>query len=131
MNAETISKKVTLSMVLIVEDDYASRELLQDTLEDKNRLYISVEDGLSAIKTIKDNPDINLVFMDIRLPKMDGVEAMKKIKSLNKNIIVIAQTAYLYSLEQDRTNYLNQGFDGFIEKPFNLVVLNEIIERYI
>ena len=117
-------------IVLIAEDDYASRELLKTKLEEHKREYITVVDGLSAIETIRNNPDVRLVFMDIRLPEIDGIEAMKKIKQLRKNVVVIAQTAYLYSVDREKQIYLSSGFDGFIEKPFNLDVVSTIIEKY-
>lgn len=120
----------TTSKVLIAEDDYASRELLKNKLEEHKREYIAVEDGLSAVETIRNDPDVRLVFMDIRLPEIDGIEAMKKIKQLRKNVIVIAQTAYLYSVDREKQIYLASGFDGFLEKPFNLDIVSNIIEQY-
>ena len=118
------------STVLIAEDDFASQELLKNKVEEHNRRYIAVQDGASAVEMIRKYPEVNLVFMDIRLPEIDGIEAMKQIKKLRKNIIVIAQTAYLYNCERDRQIYLDIGFDGFIEKPFNLDLISNILNRY-
>jgi CheY-like chemotaxis protein len=116
--------------VLIAEDDYASRELLRSKMEEHNCEYFLAEDGKSAVDLFVQHPDINLVFMDIRLPEMDGIEAMKQIKGIRKNTVVIAQTAYIFSVEKDKQLYLSNGFDEFIEKPFNLDHLSRLIEQY-
>jgi two-component system, cell cycle response regulator DivK len=120
----------TEDTILIAEDDYASLELLKNKLEEQCKKYIAVEDGRAAVEAIRQNPKVKLVFMDIRLPELDGIEAMKQIKSLRKNVVVIAQTAYIYSVEHDKVKYLKSGFDGFVEKPLNLDIIGEIVNKY-
>ena len=77
--------------VLIAEDDYASRELLKTKMEEHNCDYFIAEDGATAVDIFSKNPEIQLVFMDIRLPEIDGIEAMKQIKGISKNTIVIPE----------------------------------------
>ena len=55
---------------------------------------------------------------------------VKEIKKIRENVIVIAQTAYVSSVETDRRKYLANGFDDFIEKPFPMNTLSELIEKY-
>lgn len=116
--------------ILLVEDDYASSEIIKTGLLNHNREYIHVGDGASAIEKMKEFPEINLILMDIRLPIMDGIEAMKKIKKINTDVKVIAQTAYFVSAIEDKNKYLETGFDDFIEKPILMSHLSEIIKKY-
>jgi CheY-like chemotaxis protein len=64
---------------------------------------------------VLNNPDIDIVLMDIQLPVMDGYTALSKISEIRKNIVVIAQTAY--GLLGDKEKILNSGFNDYIIKP--------------
>ena len=127
MSAE---KTKQLNKVLLVEDDFASSEIIKNSLEKHKREYIHVTDGASAIESCRDNPDINLILMDIRLPILDGIKAMQEIKKINNDVKVIAQTAYFISAYEDKNKYIASGFDDFIEKPFHMSQLSEIITKY-
>ncbi len=61
------------------------------------------------------NPDIDLVLMDIKLPTIDGYEATRQIRKFNKDVIIIAQTAY--ALEGDREKAIAAGCNDYISKP--------------
>ena len=73
------------SKVMIAEDDFASGGIIINRLEHYKKKFILVKDGLSAVERIRKDPDIQVVFMDIRLPGMDGIEAMKEIKRIREN----------------------------------------------
>ena len=101
--------------VLIVEDDEDSAVYLEAILarQDVN-LYFAVS-GKEAIEMVKKHSDIDLILMDIKLPVMDGYEATRKIREFNREVKIIAQTAY--ALEGDRAKALQAGCDDYISKP--------------
>ena len=81
---------------------------------------------MEAVKIATENPDIDIVLMDIELPDIDGYEATKRIKA-QRNIPIIAQTAY--AMQGDRENALQAGCDGYISKPINKEELFALIEK--
>ena len=88
--------------ILIVEDDEISDLLLSIWLKEISREILHAKNGLEAIEICRNNPDIDLLLMDIRMPVMGGYEAAKQIRQFNKNIIIIAQTAHAF--EGDNEN---------------------------
>jgi CheY-like chemotaxis protein len=101
--------------VLIVEDDLSSRLYLNKILERAEVVTFNAGDGHEALEIIRENPDIELVLMDIQLPVMDGYMTARKIRELRKNIIIIAQTAY--GLMDEKEKIIESGFDDYIIKP--------------
>jgi len=101
--------------ILIVEDDISSRLYLNKILEKTGAVLISACDGKEAIEAASENPDIEIILMDIQLPVIDGYGAAKKIREFGSNVIIIAQTAY--SLLGDREKIIASGFDDYIVKP--------------
>ena len=83
--------------ILIVEDDEISYSLLSLTLQKISKEVLHAITGVEAVEACRDNPDIDLVLMDIRMPKMDGLEATRQIRQFNKDVIIIAQTAYAFA----------------------------------
>jgi len=84
--------------------------------------------GIDAVETCRNNPDIDLILMDIQLPDMNGYEATREIRKFNKSVIIIAQTAY--ALTGDRELTLKAGCNDYISKPIDKRVLNEMIQKY-
>ena len=80
--------------ILIVEDDEISYSLLTRMLQNIKKTVFHAINGIDAVEVCRNNPDIDLVLMDIRMPEMDGHEATRQIRLFNKNIIIIAQTAF-------------------------------------
>ncbi|MFP4025886.1 MAG: PAS domain-containing protein [Thiohalospira sp.] len=126
---EVMMEKWTNLKILIVEDDEDNLEFLRRLLQ-KNGAVVEVAlTGEEAIECIQRDANINIVLMDIRLPQMDGFETTQKIKALNPNIPVIAQTAY--ALYNDQEICLQKGCDDYIAKPLNKDVLFKKINHYI
>lgn len=114
--------------ILIVEDDEISLRLLKSQLKSiVNKFYVA-KSGIEAIKICKDNIDIDLILMDIRMPNMDGLEATKQIRKFNKDVIIIAQTAY--ALEGDREKSIKSGCNDYISKPIDIETLLSTIKKY-
>jgi CheY-like chemotaxis protein len=122
-------KNTTEKTILIVEDDMASCELFKNFLKAKGIHTIIAENGYEAIEIVKNNPDIDLVLMDIKLPELDGSSAMIEIKRIRKDLPIIAETAY--ALKGDKRKFLSLGFDDYIPKPIKPDKLHTIISKYI
>ena len=79
--------------------------------------------GMDAINIYKDKMEaIDMVILDMIMPKMDGGKTYEKIKEINPNVKVLLASGY--SIEDQATEILNRGCDGFIQKPFNLKILS-------
>jgi two-component system cell cycle response regulator DivK len=108
-----------MSLILIVEDNDKNLKLVRDVLQVKGYETIeagSAEDGIELARSRK--PD--LVLMDIQLPGMNGIDALKVLRAdaSTAHIPVIAVTASV--MQQDRNLITEAGFDGYIGKPINL-----------
>lgn len=101
--------------ILIVDDKSDNRKLLLALLKPLGFLLQEAENGQQAVNIWKNwNP--HFIFMDIRMPVMDGYQALQAIKAEDKKVIVVAVTASIF--EQERAAALSVGFDDFIRKPF-------------
>lgn len=109
--------------ILIVEDDLSSRLYLNKILEKSDVIALNAEDGQEALEMVIENPDIDIILMDIQLPVMDGYTAARKIREFRKEIIIIAQTAY--GLMDDKDKIMDSGFDDYLIKPIISQVLIE------
>jgi CheY-like chemotaxis protein/anti-sigma regulatory factor (Ser/Thr protein kinase) len=113
--------------VLIVEDDESVSVYLKALLNDICKEIHHAKTGFDAVEMCLTNENIDVVLMDIRMPGMNGYQATKKIREYNKDIIVIAQTAY--ALQGDREKALEAGCNDYIAKPFGKDKLLETISR--
>lgn len=114
--------------ILIAEDDMATVMLLTVMLEDYIEELYHVANGLEAIEMCQQHPDIDLILMDIKMSKMDGYEAVRHIRQFNKEVVIIAQTAYV--LNDDRARSLKAGCNDYITKPINREALLELINKH-
>ena len=101
--------------ILIVEDDEASVLYLKALLEGKCRSLYHAGTGSGAVAMMERFPEIDLIFMDVRMPDMDGYTATVKIREFNTSVLILAQTAY--AMESDRDRALKAGCNGYISKP--------------
>lgn len=102
---------------LVVEDKYANSKYLQSLLTKSGIHVLLAESGEEAVAVFGGNPDIDIVLMDIQLPGMDGFDAASRIRMLNRNVPVIAQTAFATSENQIR--FKAAGFNDYVSKPIN------------
>jgi len=103
--------------VLVVDDDMRNVYSLLSLLEEQEMEVITANDGIEAIQKLNDNPEVDIVLMDIMMPNMDGYEAMKKIREDNRfiNLPIIALTAK--AMKGDREKCINAGASDYISKP--------------
>lgn len=113
--------------IMIVEDNHVNRIVLSSLLEKEGHMVTCVESGVKALELIK-KENFDLIFMDIQMPDMDGIETTKRIRIIKKkkknNPIIIACTADAFF------NKENLDFDGFLEKPINIKYLQILIQSY-
>jgi len=114
--------------ILIVEDDEISYSFLTRILQKISYEVLHAITGVEAVEACRDNPDLDLVLMDIRMPVMDGNEATHQIRQFNKDVIIIAQTAYGFS--SDREKSIEAGCNDYISKPINKTLLYELIKKH-
>jgi PAS domain S-box-containing protein len=113
--------------ILLAEDNNINQLVAKETIEQWGCKLIVVNNGSEAIDTIK-KVHIDLILMDIRMPKMGGIEATKIIRGeLNSKIPIIAMTAN--AVKGDEQNYLSIGMNGYVSKPFTEAILKETISR--
>jgi len=114
--------------VLIAEDDSLSAKLLTKLMAPFSSKIIYAETGNEAVNVCRENPDLNLILMDVQMPEMDGYEATKEIRKFNKDVIIIAQTAF--ALSHDRVSAIKAGCTDYVSKPINREILNQLILKY-
>ena len=73
--------------------------------------------GLEAVKMCREHPDIDLVLMDIKIPEIDGYEATRRIREFNKDVFIVAQTAFAQSGDEEKG--IGAGCNHYITKPIN------------
>jgi len=125
------TKQINKHRILIVEDNeinYLYIDALLENLKIECEI-LHAKNGKEAVEFCKNNTEIEIVLMDIKLPIMNGYEATKQIKKLFPNIPVIAQTAY--STIEERKQVFLAGCDDFISKPINIEEFKEIINKYL
>lgn len=115
--------------ILIVEDEetnfFVLDLFLRKTITTKT---LRAFNGLEAVNACKENQDISLVLMDIKMPVMDGIEATRQIKIFRPELIIIAVTAY--ALLGDEQKLRQAGCDDYIAKPVRKAELLKTISRY-
>ena len=117
------------STVLIAEDNKINQLIIVKMLKAHNANLIIAEDGKECVKYFKEH-SVDLIFMDIQMPEMDGIKATQAIRALpaGKTVPIIAMTAN--TLKQDIEHYLDIGMDGYLTKPFDKAKLNSLLNVY-
>ncbi|HBI36414.1 MAG: hypothetical protein A2015_08635 [Spirochaetes bacterium GWF1_31_7] len=131
----------------LIEKDYtstiqSSRNILIAEDDDNNYKFLSVyihkmygltpvraKTGLEVIDIFNNNKTIDMIFMDMNMPEMDGYEATKEIRKTNKDIIIIANTAYATNTEIDKC--LKAGCNDYLSKPINIEKFEIVLKKYL
>ena len=117
-------------VILVVEDNERNLKLLRDVLEYAGydvRVARTAEDGITL--AVSEPPD--LVLMDLQLPGIDGVEALRRLRESSRtaDIPVVAVTAQ--AMKQDRERALDAGFNGYVEKPISVRAFPDQVRRFL
>ncbi|MDC1471946.1 ATP-binding protein [Flavobacteriaceae bacterium] len=116
--------------ILIAEDEEINYLYLEILLKDKISLdcaIIHAKDGEEAVSICNTQPEIDFVLMDLKMPNMNGFEALKLIKKGRPELPIVAQTAF--SSAEDIEKIKAAGFDDYISKPISQEALTAVIER--
>lgn len=126
---EKCHPRVKIPLILVAEDDETNYLYLKAIL---NRLKLNViwaADGSEAVRQCQDHPDLNLVFMDVKMPVMDGLEATRNIKSTRPDLPVIAITAF--AMTGDEKTIREAGCDNYLSKPIHEELIHQMVSTYL
>gem|GEM_PF-2442846 len=110
--------------ILIAEDDDVNYMFIQEFLSEYNVKIIRAYNGEEAVDFFLKGSEVTLILMDLQMPIMDGIEATRKIREINTEIPIIAQTAYAFSSE--RKACIEAGCNDYISKP---IVQDELLDK--
>jgi CheY-like chemotaxis protein len=114
------------SVVLVADDNEVAQRLCRRVLEKAGYTVLIAGDGQQAVDiALAQNP--NLILMDVAMPTMDGLEAMRQIKSARPEMRVVIASAH--SMASDRERFLAAGADDVLSKPFRLGDLVAVVAR--
>jgi CheY-like chemotaxis protein len=118
--------------ILSVEDNDINQLIIKKLLEKVGIEIFSAANGLEAVNFMKTNDEkdkIDIIFMDVRMPEMDGLTATKKIREFNKDIPIIALSANAF--DEDVRKSLKVGMNAHLSKPLDKVQLYEVLKKYL
>ena len=124
-------KNKAIHTILIADDEEVNYLYLEILLKEKfqvNCEIIHAKNGKEAITRCEESSEINIVFMDLKMPLIDGYQAMKAIKKIRPKLTIVAQTAS--SSEEDIKKILKSGFDTYLIKPIDDVRFEKLIKKY-
>jgi len=114
------------TLILVVDDQFGDRETLKGILEDKGYRVATARDGAEAIKMVK-SQHYDIIFLDVRLPDMDGVETFEQVKKVDPEAVVIMMTGYTEEELVERA--VSSGAYACIHKPFDMEKLVRLVEN--
>jgi len=118
------------NVILLVEDNPKNMKLLRDVLSHAGYEVLEASNAEDGIALALDRAP-NLVLMDVQLPGMDGLNAVKALKDDDRTAVlpIIAVTAF--AMKDDRRRALDAGFDGYLEKPISVQALRDEVRKFI
>ena len=124
--AEEKASRASLK-VLVAEDNVLNQRVAKNLFGKIGYKIDIANNGLEAIEKMQSN-SYDIVFMDVLMPKMDGIEAIQKINKMGKKCPIIAMTASVHDSERDRM--IEAGMDDFITKPTRIEDLSRMIAKW-
>lgn len=112
--------------ILLVDDQPDFVETIAFWMKSKGYAVISASSGEEALRLLQSNPAIDIIFLDVHMPHMDGIKTLSKIRELNPRIPVILLTAYPEEAITAKAKEL--GISGFFTKEGNFEKLTDVIE---
>ncbi len=114
------------ALILVVDDQFSDRETIKAILEDKGYRVATANDGTEAIEMVKSR-HYDIIFLDVSLPDMNGVETFEQVKGIDPKEAVIMMTGYT---EEDLVREaINEGAYTCIYKPFDMEKVIELVEK--
>ena len=113
--------------ILIVDDNPAVADILSQLCEFLGHEVLCAKDGAEGLLLLHAEPDVDMVFTDYKMPKMDGAEMTKRVKETYSNLPVILITGSVLVTDFELES---AGFDAVVHKPFELTTIAKSIERF-
>ena len=114
--------------ILIADDNEILRKVLTAMVKKYSREILYAETGDEAVAVYQNNPDIDLILMDFYMPNMNGYEATKLIRLINKEVIIFIQTALTNSDEIKESS--GAEVNDYFDKPYNKTLFNQLIKKH-
>ncbi len=114
--------------ILIVDDNSSIRVILGGLLRPYSSDIIFAENGKEAVTAVENNSDLDLILMDVYMHNMDGFEATRRIRQLNKEVIIFVMTAA--SLSELVEDFSGTIINDYFPKPFNKEYLDQLIVKH-
>jgi len=127
VSVEEVTNQMKKLKILIAEDDETSKMLISISVKGYSKEIIEASTGIEAVEICRKNHDLDLILMDIQMPGMNGHEATRQIRQFNKEVAIIAHTAF--GLSGDREKAIDAGCNDYITKPINRSELHAIIQK--
>ena len=112
--------------VLVADDNEVAQRLCRRVLEKAGHKVLTASDGIEAVTLALANP-LDMILMDVAMPGMDGLEAMRQIKAQKPGMAIVIASAH--SMASDRERFLAAGADDVLSKPFRLTDLTAVVDR--
>ncbi|MBO7568352.1 MAG: response regulator, partial [Bacteroidales bacterium] len=116
-------------VILVAEDEDMNVAYMQEVLAETKATVLWARNGQEAVDVMKEHPEIDLILMDIKMPVMNGYDATAKIREFNKDVIIIAQTAYALTGEKEKT--IAAGCNYYLTKPIEINVLLNTLSGFL
>ena len=115
-----------MAKILIIDDERSIRNTLKDILEFEKHQIVLAENGKIGLEAAQ-STSFDVIFSDIKMPEMDGYEAVRIIRETDNNIPIIAVTAFAFG--EDEQRILESGFNSYLSKPIKKEVLHKTIQE--
>ncbi|MCE7887414.1 MAG: response regulator [Alphaproteobacteria bacterium PRO2] len=117
--------------LLVVDDDARNIFALSSVLEEHNMNILSADSGREAIRVLQDDPDVDIVLMDIMMPEMDGMETIREIRKISrlKNLPIVAVTAK--AMKGDREKCIEAGAWDYLSKPVDIDQMMTVLRAWL
>ncbi|MBK8805476.1 MAG: response regulator [Bacteroidales bacterium] len=126
----TITMDWSEKTILVAEDEENNYKFIKAALKKSNAKILWAKDGEEAITVVQQNlKQIDLILMDIQMPKMNGYDATKIVKEIDPSIPIVAQTAF--AMSGSKIKCFESGCDSYIAKPYKAKDLVEVISKYL
>jgi PAS domain S-box-containing protein len=126
--SETFKAKQHIKTLLIAEDEEFNYLFIEELLHNLNYKLIHAKDGREAVEYCRENSEIDLILMDIKMPDVDGYQAAKEIKAFRPDLPIIAQSAYAMQHEIEKYGDI---FDDYLTKPIDEELLIEKVNAFL
>jgi CheY-like chemotaxis protein len=117
--------------VLVIDDDIRNIFALTSALEQQGMIVINAENGVDGIETLKKNPDIDIILMDLMMPELDGYDTIRVMRGLEhfRGVPIIGVTAK--AMKGDREKCIEAGASDYVTKPVNMEHLLSVIRVWL